>query len=1112
MYKIYNAFICSKDFCCSKKPLLIMKLTMVLLTAAFLQVSAKSSDGIVKATEVAAKTISGKVIDEKGQPLPGVVVKVKGTQVATATDVQGNYKITSPDDNAILVFSFVGYDNVEMSARGKTVINITMSSTNTGLDEVVVVAYGTQKRTSVTGAVSTVSPDEIKKNAVSDIVNTITGRTPGVRVVQLSSQPGLFQTSIDIRGFSSMTGGGVDANQSGGPLFVIDGVPRTQADFARLDPNEIESFSVLKDATAAIYGVKAANGVILVTTKKGSQGAVQTSYSGQWGASFITNYPDLANGYQYAVLLDEQQINTRETGRGDPITPQFNQQQVADLLSGKTPSVDWVRLTVKKRTNQQTHNVSLNGGSDKVKFFTSAGYFQEGGVLATNIEKDQKFNFRQNVNAVLAKGLTLDINLGLIDVVTSAPNTSSGRVYNLVRNTWQISPLELPYLNGDTKKPTQFILVANDNPVALETRDVAGFDDQNARRFASTFTLTYALPQVPGLTARVLVAYDNNYSLEKNFAKAFYQYNIVSGVETAYQHGAPTTLTERFNEDWRNDIQFSLNYQKHFGKHNFTFLALYENSYTTGNTFNTSKQFAVDALPQLDAGISSSALNGGNAIQPAGLQSYVGRVNYDYAGKYLLELGGRSDGSSYLASATRFGFFPYASAGWRISEEPFIKNNFKWVDNIKLRASYGKLGDDQAAGPPNFPYFQSGFKYPSGGSVYDGDAGRSGGSAVGTVFNNSGGITKGYSFSWVVNPAITWYTSNTSDIGLEMSFFNGKLTFEGDVFRRDRNGILATPVIAFPGNYGAVLPKYNLNSDRTQGFELTLGHHNRAGEVTYNISANMGFARTNWRHYEESVPTSPYDTWRNKSNGRYIDQIWGYQVNGQFQNYQQIYSAPIQDGGGNRNVLPGDLNYVDLNGDGQINNSGDYGVIANGGAKPLIYFGTTIDAAYKGFDITFLIQGATMYHVTFQDQLSRPFFFGGADPISAFFDRWHRQDLFDPNSPWVPGRFPSTGQRQQYKDIGFGTNGSQAATGNTFNVFDGTYARLKQIQIGYSLPKKLISKLNIQRVRVFATAYDVLTWNPHGLSFVDPEYTDTNLYGYNYPITMNVNMGVQVTF
>jgi hypothetical protein len=333
--------------------------------------------------------------------------------------------------------------------------------------------------------------------------------------------------------------------------------------------------------------------------------------------------------------------------------------------------------------------------------------------------------------------------------------------------------------------------------------------------------------------------------------------------------------------------------------------------------------------------------------------------------------------------------------------------------------------------------------------------------------------------------------------------------------------LLAGQISSIPGNFGALLPKINLNSDRTQGYEITLGHHNKIGEFVYNISANMGFSRSQWLHYEETAPSDPYNNYRTKFSGRYFDQIFGYVVTGQFQNYQEIYTAPIQDGTGNRTLLPGDWKYEDLNGDGIIDQR-DQKVIANGGNRPLVYFGTTIDFQYKNFDFSALIQGATNYHITYQDQLGRPFYFADSNPAELYYDRWHRSNLFDVNSPWIPGRFPSTGARQNFKDIGYtgignGGSGNAANTvflqyGNTGNVFDGTYARLKQLQIGYTLPKKILSRLHISRFRVFATGYNLYTVNSKALNFVDPEYTDTRAYGYNYPLVRNYNIGAQLTF
>jgi TonB-linked SusC/RagA family outer membrane protein len=1063
-------------------------------------------------------TVTGKVLDENGQPLIGATILIAKTTTSTTTDVNGSFTLMLPNGQARLNVTYVGYVAQEVAVNGAKTLTIKMQPTTRDLNEVVVVAYGTQKRTSLTGSVSTISASEIRKNTVSDLTNTITGRAPGVRITQLSSQPGKFESSIDIRGFASYQNDGINQNATAGsPLFVIDGVPRSQADFSRLDPNEIESFSVLKDATAAIYGLQAANGVVLVTTRKGAIGAVKVEYSGQVGITRRAKIPQLSNAAEYTEMFDEQQYNGFVSNRSDPFTPMYSRQQIADYASGKLPSTDWTATIFKKQNIQSQHNLTITGGSEKIQFFTSGGYFREGGFLNSDIEKSQKYNFRQNITATIFTGLTLNANIGFNGVVYTAPNTSSGNIAALAgRTTWRVSPTLTPYSNNDPKYLTRFDtnVSSQQNLLAALDRSIGGYDDNNSRRFTSVFNVNYQIPMVKGLSARAAFAYDNNYSLDQTFNRAFNLYTYTNGIQVPTLNNAPSGFQERFDESIKNDLQLGLNYNRSFGKHNVSALALYETVYNANDFTQTFIQYAVDVIQTNNAGVLSTSQVTGNKGANAN-RSYVGKINYDYGGKYLAEFGFREQGSSYFSPQSRWGFFPYGSVGYRISEEPFMKGISKWLDNLKLRASYGKLGDDVAAAN-GFPSFLTGYNYPATGSTL---APGAGGSTIGSVFGGTG-ITKGVGFISVV-PNLTWYVSKTTDIGLESSFLKGLITLEAEVFRRDRTGLLAGQISSIPGNYGAALPKTNLNSDRTQGFELTVGHHNKIGGVVYNVSANAGYTRTQNLHYEETIASSPYDNYRNKFTNRYTDQIFGYVVTGQFQNIDQIHAAPIQDGAGNRTQLPGDYMYEDLNGDGIIDTR-DQKVIANGGNRPLMYFGVTMDFQYKNFDLTALIQGATEYSITYQDQLGRPFYFSDSDPAELYYDRWHRADLFDVNSAWVPGRFPSMGQRQNYKDIGYvaignGGNGNAASNtyiqnGNTRNVFDGTYARLKQLQIGYTLPKSVLTKMHLNRLRVFATGYNLFTVNSKALNFVDPEYTDTRVYGYNYPLVRNYNLGVQVTF
>lgn len=1068
-----------------------------------------------------ALIVTGRVLDEKGVPLIGAALRVKGGTTGTTTDNSGNFTITVPSNQSSLTVTYIGYVTQEVAVNSSKNLTITLSQSEGNLNEVVVVAYGTQKRTNISGAVGTVSAAEMRENVVDNTINTITGRTPGVRVSTLSNQPGMFSgtqsasSTIDIRGFASYQSDGITPNQSGGPLFVIDGVPTTDASqFARLDPNEIESLSVLKDATAAIYGVQAANGVILITTRKGIQGKVKVDYTGNTGVQVIASYPHLADAANYAQLFNELTQDNYISNRSDPTPLQYSAQTIQGYANGTLPQADWLKVLFKNQSYQQNHNVTISGGSDRIQSFTDLGYFQQGGLIASGLDQDQKYNLRQTLTATITKGLTADLNLGFNDVNYYAPATSLWN--NLLKAAdGGIPPTQPVYANGNPNYLNQFPsnVSSYTNIAGLINKNLGGYTNNNSRQFKSVFQLNYLIPGIDGLSAKGFVAYNNNYSENYTFNKAFNEYTYAGGdVYTPKLFNSPSNLAQSFNQDITDDLQLSLNYDKHFGKHHFTLLGLYEQTYYASDYINAGVQYTVDAIPTLSAGNSSTATNSGSYSKRANV-SYVGRLDYDYAGKYILEGGFRDEGSSLFGPGHQWGFFPYGSAAYRISEEPFIKNNAKWIDNIKIRGSYGSLGDDaSASGSTSFPLYATGYSYPASGNVY-----ATQGATLGTVFGSGGGLTKGLNYVSVADPNLTWYTSKTADIGLETSFWNGKLTFEGDVFRRDRTGLLATPLVAIPTTFGAGVPAQNLNSDRTQGFELTFGHNSKIGQVGLHISANMGFSRTMERHWEETPATNPWDTYRNKFTDRYIDEIRGYVVTGQFQNMQQIHSVPIQDGAGNRTVLPGDYQYADINGDGVINQY-DQKVIANGGNRPLVYFGTTIGITWKAFTLNALIQGATDYHVMYQDELGSPFVFGNADPLRMYEDRWHLSNAFDPNSEWVPGKYPAMGDRQNLKDRSFSTISSGAGTsvyvlnGSTAIVHDGTYARLKQAQISYSLPGRWYKKVGISRINVLLTGYNLLTWKKSGLKDFDPEYSNQNLYGYNYPITSNFNLGVHIGF
>ena len=1074
-----------KKDCLQGRPL-CLRTCMLLATLFFLQGlhAQKTSPN----TSIQHDSIRGKVVDSAtGQSLVGVTVSLEGTRIKTTTRGDGSFSLPATGKKRVLLFTYVSYGTVRATVEGQEPLSIRLAPASGSLDQVIVVAYGTQKAVTVTGAITTVAPTDLIKNANQDVTNTLTGRAPGVRVAQLSSQPGIFDSQIDIRGFSFVDPNDINGRQQGGPLFVIDGVPRDKGAFDHLDPNEIQSLSVLKDASAAIYGVQAANGVILVTTRKGSVKDVQIDFTSRIGDQKVTKYPSLASAYQYATMWDEQQVNNMISNKLQYTPPLYSLQTIEDYRTGKLPSVDWLKLLLRKHSPQQQYNLTASGGTGRMRFFLSGGYFDQKGLFTSGIDNSKKYNLRGVLTFQVTKDLTFDMNLGFNDVISNAPHDA---IWDLVRASWRIFPGETVYSNGDPLYYRNFSASQQQNPLAVINQSVSGYDNNNNKALTSTFNLSYNIPFVKGLSAKALLAYDNNWNFDKNFARSWsqYAYDPATKTQKPTVFNAPSNLTNNYGTSLRNDLQLQLSYQNHFGKHNVAATGVYEQLYNKGNSFSAQTFYIVDIIDQLGAGVHGGAnpdrVNSG--FSESSRLAYIGKLNYDYAQKYLLEAGFRQDGSSFFPKNSRWGFFPYVLAGWRISEEPFLKYKFKAIDNIKIRGSIGRLGDDLAAAN-SFPAFLTGYTYPSTAS----------GSLSGSVFNGS--FVKGVDFKNVANQNITWYTSTTTNIGLDLSFWHEKLSFTGEVFRRDRDGLLATPIKAIPGSFGAVQVPLNINSDRTQGFELTIGHKNRIGEVEYNISGNVSFARTQNRHYEQGAPTNASDNYVNQKSNRYTDQIYGYKVVSQFKNFQEIFASPVQDGAGNRTLLPGDLKYADLTGDGIIDDK-DQTYIAYGGAKPLMYFGLNIDVNWKGFDLSILFQGATMHSVIYQDQLSRPFYFSDSDPISAFFDRWHRADVTDPNSAWIPGRFPSTGQRTNYKG------------NNTFNTFDASYARLKSMEIGYTLPGKLLKKSGIKNLRIYGNAYNLLTITGKGLNFVDPEYTSQRLYSYNYPITLNTNLGLRLSF
>lgn len=1015
------------------------------------------------------KTVSGKVTDVAGSALPGVTVRLKGTTQGTITGSDGNFSLTNVPADATLVFSFVGMRTQEIPVSGKTNIQVSMDEEAIGLNEVVAVGYGTQKKVNLTGSVASVSSEDIKTTKTMNMIDNLAGKLSGFRVMQRTSEPGEYSSNFDIRGW-------------GTPLIIVDGVQREN--FSRIDPNEVESITILKDASAAIYGVKAANGVILVTTKKGKEGESEITYTTNFGWQQITDYPRPMNAAEFAEAYNWAQQNSGQI-------PTYSQQQIDDYKSGKLTGTDWWNVTVRNSAPQQQHNLSVSGGTDKVKYFGSLGYFYEEGLLRSKDLDYNRYNLRMNVTAQLTKRLEFELGIGGILDKKKAP---ADDVEDIFRNAWTIKPTYTVYANNN---PDYLQYFDGNHPYAISHASIIGYRHTSNKSFQGNFALNYDVPCIDGLKARFMYGYDINQYSFREFSKSYNQYEYDAETDTyiPYVINSPSRMSISTSEETNSTLQASLNYETTINKkHGIKALLLYENLQLANDNLNGSRNFTVDAVDQFYAGNSEQELSSdpGN-IYEFNNQGIIGRVNYDYSSKYLFEFSFRYDGSSKFPKGKRWGFFPAVSLGWRLSEEAFLKNKYAFVDNLKIRATWGKMGDDAAS---SFQ-FVPGYVYPTTLKLNSWPVQY----PLGYMFG--GEVTTGLGFKGIVNPNITWYTATPINLGLDASLWKGRLDLQFDVFRRKRTGLLATRLLSVPETVGAALPEENLNSDLSRGFEISIGTTQKINDFTYNVSGQFSYTHTKWLDKEEAKAGNSYLNWRNSNSNRNTNIIWGYELDGQFQSQEEINRSAIEDGQGNRFVKPGDLKYTDVNGDGIIDDW-DVVPIAKGNAGmqeqsiPEITYGLKIGMSWKNFDLNALFQGATNFSVRLIEHLAAPFPWG-RNGLSHFYDTWHQADFNDPTSEWIPGKY--TPARLS------GTNPNNLLS--PYYIKDATYLRLKNVEIGYTLPGRLVKKAGIQSCRVFANGFNLVTWSK--LHYMDPEHPQA-YYGYMYPITRNYNLGLSVSF
>ena len=633
-------------------------------------------------SEQLMRKVSGKVTDQLGAPLPGASVVVKGTTTGTITDNGGTFSISVPSDGNSLIFSFVGMKSQEIAIGNKTTIDVSMLEESVGIEEVVAVGYGTQKKATLTGAVSAIKGADIVTTRNENVQNMLAGKISGVRVTQKTSEPGAFNDNFDIRAMGS-------------PLIIIDGIPRTSVDFQRLDPNDIDNLSVLKDASAAIYGVRAANGVVLVNTKKGTNSKLELNYSGSFTWQVPSGLPSTVDAIGYMTLRNEAAMHNINGG-----SPLFNDQNFEDYRTGKLQSTDWYPLVFKKYAPQTMHNLSATGGNDKTTFYIGLGYQSQDGFFQSNDLNYTKYNVRSNVSTKITKHLTLDLNLSLVMDEQDRPYQDS---WWIIRAFWRQGPQIPAYANNDPTKPYQGE-IEGDNPISFMNKDIDGYKKYKNKWVQTSASLKYDIPGVKGLYLKGLFSYDYNVADNNIFQKEYnqYRYDAASDTYTKYTRQSPNRVSREVYFKTQTLAQASLNYEGAFNKHKVGGLLLWEAQKRNSDNFFAQRDLGLQ-LPYLFAGVATGQLatmnSNADALYENSNLALAGRFNYGYDNRYLAEILFREDGSSKFAEGHQWGFFPAASLGWRISEEKFLKetSSLSFINQLKLRASYGITGDDNAS-------------------------------------------------------------------------------------------------------------------------------------------------------------------------------------------------------------------------------------------------------------------------------------------------------------------------------------------------------------------------------------------------------------------------------
>ena len=1007
--------------------------------------------------------ISGIVKDEQGALVQGATVTEKGTKNATSTDKNGSFAITVANQQSVITISSVGYSLKEVVTGNLTFINLELARSNALNDEIVIVGYGKQKKVTSTGAFATIGTKELVQSPVANISNSLVGRVPGLFATQAGGEPGNDASRIRIRGSGTFSG-------NTDPLTLVDGV---QVDnFNNIDPNEIESLTVLKDAAStAIYGIRGANGVLLITTKRGKTGPPRISYTFNQGLNSFTDLRNMMNSADYAdgfnrALKNDAYVN------GTVYVPRYSTADIEKYRDGSDPiffpSVDWAKEMFRKIAPQTQHNVSVSGGQNKVKYFVSAGYFRQEGQFRdfSNIVDDYsvqsvftRYNLRSNFNFELTSKLKLSLDIAVQTETRNGNNNATGGTERVIGDVFRASPLSTPgVVDG---RLVQIFTGAQNNPyVSTLFPNAAGGTRRGYRNYLNgSVRFDYDLSSITkGLSARSMISIQtyNDQVITNNKTAIVYQAirlpdgtisYVPSTTEAVFGFGQTGTYNRRIT------AEAGLDYKRSFGLHNVGGLLLYNQQ----KTFSPDLQFLV----------------------PSGLQQFVGRVTYDFASRYLFGLDVAYNGTENFIPGKRFGVFPAVSGGWVLSKEKFFPKS-GLVDFLKIRGSYGEVGNDNIGGN-RFLYRPT--SYGTVGSIYYFGQ-------VGSTYSANTGIREGATG----NPNVTWERAIKKNIGLEIKMLNDRFSFTGDFFDEKRSNILATPQ-TISGVAGLSQPATNLGIMQNKGYEFDVSFTENIGKVGFRVSANYSFAKNKILFRDEIQPINDYQL----RTGQRLGQFFGLIADGIYNTWDEVNDGkrPVYAGLANNRVQPGDLIYRDVNGDGIVN---DFDQVPLGYSNvPEKTYGFTLSANYKGFDMSVLFQGVgNVSH--FYTRFQRGTGYGQAPPegSASYFNESWTQERYDAG---LPIQFPR-----------FSVNGSRNNEVSSFWLADASFLRLKNMELGYSPQANFLKKAGIKTFRIYANANNLVTWKKM-FSGIDPENVSTGSTNTEpYPLVRTVNFGFNLNF